>query len=125
MGRIASLAGRVGINTDPRQIDAPSMQTAIFLTQFFAREARRVYGMLSEPPEERDRRKLLALIASRGGEITPRELMRCTRQASTAEAAHRLLADLVQAGYGTWTAPPPSPSGGHAPHLFRLLAPPA
>lgn len=119
---VIQLARDASRSTSSTQIDAASMHTAVRLTQFFAHEARRVYSMLSEPPEERDRRKLIELIAGRGGEITPRDLMRATRRyAATADQAHRVLNDLVQAGHGVWAVPPPASSNGLTPQLFRLL----
>ncbi|MBW3599826.1 MAG: DUF3987 domain-containing protein, partial [Planctomycetes bacterium] len=112
-------------DTDPDRIDAPSMRTAANLIAFFAHEARRIYGMLHEPPEERNRRKLIETITAHGGEITPRALMRSTRLAPTAEAARRLLDDLATIGWGVWLDNPPPPASGHgpAPPTFRLFAP--
>ena len=72
--------GGTGSKGDGTQVGRLKHHTAIRLTRFFSHKARRVYGMLHESPEDRDRRKLVELIAVHGGEITPRDLMCATRR---------------------------------------------
>jgi hypothetical protein len=104
----------------PDRIDAESMRRAVTLTEWFKAEARRVYGLLSETDEERDRRQLADWIAKRGGAVTARELQQGHRQYRTAEDAVAALEDLAEARLGTWQPVPPGSKGGRPYRVFRL-----
>jgi DNA polymerase I-like protein with 3'-5' exonuclease and polymerase domains len=84
-------------------VEPESIEAGVKLCRWFALEARRIYAILSESNEERDTRRLIEFIQSRGGTITVRGLMRanCRRypDAATAEAA---LAELVMSGVARW-----------------------
>lgn len=101
---------------DRQRLDEASMEAAMVLVRWFAREAERVYALLSGSPEDRERARLLEWIASKGGTVTARQLSRGPRpykgDGKKAEAA---LAALVEAGIGRWEAVP----GGRTRH-FRL-----
>lgn len=89
------------------EIDAASMEAGTTLSDWFGHEARRVYGLLAESDEERERRELIETVerigASTGGGITVRDLMRgCARYRGDAELAEMALQSLVEAGRGTW-----------------------
>lgn len=85
------------------EIDTTSMTSGIRLTEWFKHEARRVYAMLSETEEDRDRRELLDWITRKGSTVTVRDLARGPRRyRGDIEAAEQALQDLVQAGYGHW-----------------------
>jgi DNA polymerase I-like protein with 3'-5' exonuclease and polymerase domains len=98
---------------DRRPVGPKSVAAGIALCAWFAGEARRIYTTLAETEEERECRRLVEFIRSRGGRITVRELMRanCRRypDAATAEAA---LGGLVDAGLARWVDVPTTMQGG-------------
>ena len=96
---------------DPDKIDEASIRAGIRLTEWFKNEARRVYAMLSELPDERDRRELIDWIDRKGGSVTAREVQQGHRQYRTAQEAEVALIDLVKAGYGHWERTPPGKRG--------------
>lgn len=102
------------------QIDADSMRRAVTLAEWFKQEARRVYGLLSETDEERDRRQLADWISKRGGTVTAREVQQGHRQYRTAEDAEAAMDDLAKAGLGTWQPVPPTAKGGRPHRVFIL-----
>jgi hypothetical protein len=57
-------------------IDATSMSAGVTLTRWFGHEARRVYGVLGEADDERDRRRLVELIDAKGGAVSVRDWQR-------------------------------------------------
>ncbi len=61
-------------------ISLSHIERAIKITDWFKREARRVYGVLDEDDDDRDSLRLLELVARMGGRITIRELTRTGRQ---------------------------------------------
>jgi hypothetical protein len=101
-----------------------SVDAAITLTGWFAGEATRVYTILIESAEERDRRRLVEFVAARGGSVSTRDLQRAnSRRWPTRESAEEELAALVEAGLGGWEEVPAPRGGGHRQRLFRLHAP--
>jgi hypothetical protein len=68
------------------------------LAGWLADESDRVATLAAENPEETERRKLVELIAAKGGGITPRELQRASRQYATAGDAEAALLRLVREG---------------------------
>src|SRR5207253_2832771 len=93
----------------------------ITLADWFGQEGRRIYGVLGESDEERDRRQLVELIAQHGGSVTPRDLMRSSRRYAQADDANVALDELARAGIGQWRTVPPPRSGGHASRELVLL----
>jgi DNA polymerase I-like protein with 3'-5' exonuclease and polymerase domains len=76
---------------------------------------------LSETEEERDTRRLVEFIRSRGGKVTARTLQRSnSRKYPAVEPAEAALEALVQADLGTWTDPITGPKGGHPTRWFIL-----
>ena len=55
-------------------IDEATMEAAIILTKWFKHETQRVYAMMAESETERDRRKLIEWITSKGGIVTARQV---------------------------------------------------
>lgn len=103
------------------QIDADSMGSGIALSRWFAHEARRVYGMLSESEEDREQRGLVDLIRLRGGRITTRELMRASRKyRKDAEGAEDALNELARAGIGRWNVDNHGGGRGQPKRVFIL-----
>jgi len=80
----------------PDAVDEVSMRAGIALARWFGHEARRVYAMLAESEEDRDRRRLVDLIRIKGGSVTPRDLIRSARLfKDTDEAKGALVSRLV------------------------------
>jgi len=93
-----------GEDVDPSNVDVDSLRAGITLAKWFGREAKRVYSMLRESPEERERRELLDWIERHGGRTTVRELQRngLRRYRGRAEDSRLALDDLAEAEHGGW-----------------------
>lgn len=109
---------------DPEAVDESSIAAGVELSQWFGHECRRVYAMLAESDEDRDRRRLVEKIQRKGGELTARELQQSDRQYRTADDAECALSDLVKARCGQWVDRGPTPRGGRPTQVFRLNRPP-
>lgn len=106
---------------DREVVDAASMEAGIALARWFGREAKRVYAILNEDEEQAAQRRLIDLIARRGGSITARELMRASRPHSKCvEGAETALDHLVEAGYGQWRHEATKRQGGRQVRRFWL-----
>jgi len=102
-------------------IDADSVAAAVTITRWFGQETRRVYGMLAESDDQREQRRLLELVRSKGGRITVRELMHAGRQyRGSADVAESALKELVDIGWGKWQEAPGGPAGGRPSRMFVL-----
>jgi hypothetical protein len=107
--------------SDLRAVGARSLRAGIELVEWFAGEARRVYSILRESTEERDRRRLIDWIGQRGGHVAVRDLQRAnSRRWPTREAAQAELESLVKLDLGTWETVAHAPSGGHDVQRFTL-----
>lgn len=105
----------------PDAVDCGSVQAATTIVKWFSHETVRVYAQLDETEEERDRRRLVDWIETKGGEVTVRDLMRGPRQyRGEAEEAEACLNGLVRAGYGTWEGRRPDRTGGRPCRVFKL-----
>jgi hypothetical protein len=120
LARWVAAAGS-GTGSYPGVMLPDSIEAGITLSRWFGAEAERVYGILAEPRESRDRRMLVEWIERRGGEVTARDLAHGLRAfrglTDTAEAA---LSELVKFGIGCWIAREPSALGGRPTRAFRL-----
>lgn len=103
----------------PDVIDTGSIAAGVKLTRWFGNEARRIYALLGESDDERERRRLVELIENRGGSVTVREWQRC-RSHRTAKDAEAELAALVEAGLGRFKTASPAPKGGAPSKRFML-----
>lgn len=112
-----------GEDVNPDRVDPESMEMAIALTNWFKGETHRVYAVLSETDEDRERRKLVELVERKGGRITVRQLQQGSRQYPTADEAEAALQELVEAGIGTWENVEPSRKGGRPTRVFVLSTP--
>ncbi|MBN2580960.1 MAG: DUF3987 domain-containing protein [Pirellulales bacterium] len=92
-------------------VDKASMAAGITLAMWFKGEARRVYALLGESDEDRNRRRLIEWIERKGGAVTAREVQQGHRQYRTAEDAEAALEKLVKAGDGMWQPTPPGRRG--------------
>ncbi|MBN1554422.1 MAG: DUF3987 domain-containing protein [Phycisphaerae bacterium] len=108
--------------SDLNVVDEESVSAGVALSRWFGQETRRVYAILDETEEDRERRELVELIERHGGNITARELMRSCRayNTSTAEVAEQALAELVQAELGRWEDAESKPRGGRPTRRFVL-----
>jgi len=84
------------------EVDEVSIAIGVELSRWFGQEARRVYEILGESDEDRDRRQLIELIRRKGGTVTGRDLMRSSRMYPTADVAEEALKELIEAGLGRW-----------------------
>jgi DNA polymerase I-like protein with 3'-5' exonuclease and polymerase domains len=112
----------VGLDTDDRRPVGPrSVEAGVELSRWFASEARRIYATLSEGAEEREARRLVEFIRTRGGSIMARALQKSnSRKYPTAEVAEAALEELVAAGLGDWDERPAGFRGGHPSRVFVL-----
>jgi hypothetical protein len=107
------------------EIDAKSIEAGVSLSRWFGNEARRVYAILGESDEQRDRRRLVELIQRKDGSVTVRNLMRCTQMFAKAEIAEQALNDLSEAmpdGKGGWQSVPALLTEEEAIRFLRLDA---
>lgn len=106
---------------DPLRVDLRSMEAAIRVTRWFAREALRVNAMLSESDAERTNRQLVEWIERKGGMVTVRDLTRGPREyRNKPEGAEAALQALVAAGVGCWDTATGGTKGGRPAERFRL-----
>jgi len=104
--------------TDGNVVDQKSIESGIRLSRWFGAEARKVYGILAESPEQRQDRRLIERIQTRGGAATVRELTRSLHiPAATIEQS---LSRLVAAGVGRWEHEKPSETGGRPVSRFLM-----
>jgi hypothetical protein len=103
--------------TDP--VDDRSVAAGIGLSRWFGNEARRVYLILGEKPEGRERRNQTEAIRARGGRVTVREWHRA-RSHDSADDARKELQALVDAGLGRFEPSKPGPKGGRPSEVFVL-----
>jgi len=109
-----------GCTALPGPVDQVAVESGIRLTEWFKHETRRVYAVLGEGDDERDRRELVDLIRRRGGTITARELQQASRAYPMADAADEALTELAKSGRGDWEPIPPTSQGGRPARVFRL-----
>jgi DNA polymerase I-like protein with 3'-5' exonuclease and polymerase domains len=106
---------------DLREIGSKSVEAGIRLCHWFAAEARRIYATLTESADERDARRLIEWVRSRGGRVTAKELQRSnSRKYPIAETATLALDALAEARYGEWVDRPPDAKGGRPTRDFVL-----
>jgi hypothetical protein len=104
-------------------VDAASMAAGIRLVTWFKGEARRVYALLGESDEDRDRRRLVEWIGRKGGSATPREVQQGCRWLKEPGAAEAALDELAKAGWGVWRDSPTTAKGGRPARAFALSTP--
>jgi hypothetical protein len=98
---------------DIRAVGARSMEAGITLARWFAAEARRIYGALTETTEEGDARRLVEFIQARAGSITVKDLQRSnSRKYPGADVAEQALEQLVNKGWARWQDRPLTSKGG-------------
>ncbi len=113
----------VGLDThDDRDVGACSVEAGVTLARWFANEARRVYAALKESDVEKQTRRLMDWIRSRGEEgVTARDLQRSNpARYPRSEDAEAALEALVEAGAGRWEERPTTDRGGQPTRRFHL-----
>jgi DNA polymerase I-like protein with 3'-5' exonuclease and polymerase domains len=117
------IVNRIAQGEDERvAVELESVQAGVTLARWFAREARRIYSLLSESQDERDTRRLVEFIRARGGRISIRKLQKSnSRKYPRTEDAEVALEALVQAGWGEWEPSADAKGPGRpASRVFRL-----
>jgi hypothetical protein len=104
----------------PAHLESSSMQAGIILSRWFAHEARRLYGLLAETEEDRERRELVELIRRCEGRITPRKLAQSNRRYKPPGEAESALDMLAEARVGLWEI---VPSRTNKARVFVLSTP--
>lgn len=104
---------------NPEQVDSSSIEAGRRVAEFFRNEIERLYSTFGETTVDREQRKLIQLIQTKGGEITPRNLCRASRLFRPVETAAALLQKMVDTGRGSWREDRPA-SGGHSSKVFVL-----
>lgn len=104
---------------NPEQVDSSSIEAGRRVAEFFRNEIERLYSTFGETTVDREQRKLIQLIQTKGGEITPRNLCRASRLFRPVETAAALLQKMVDTGRGNWREDRPA-SGGHSSKVFVL-----
>jgi hypothetical protein len=103
-------------------VDESSMASGVRLAEWFKHECRRVYSLLSETDEDRDRRRLAEWLDGKGGSATAREAQQYCHWLKASGAAEAALEELAKAGWGHWE---PTPAGrrGQPTRRFVLSTP--
>jgi hypothetical protein len=108
---------------DPRAeiVTGEVMQAACDLARWFGHEAVRIYASLAETSEQREQRKLVEFIESRGGTVRVRDLMQSYAPLKNQkEKAEAELNALAIAGRGKWESIGTTATGGRPTRDFRL-----
>ncbi len=117
-----ALVGQLVRDPNAEIVTGDTMKAACELASWFGNEAVRIYASLVETQEQRETRKLIEFITSRGGSVTARDVITyywpLKNQTEKAEAE---LNALVKARYGKWEPVPTTAKGGKPTQVFRLL----
>jgi len=109
---------------NPERVDEVSVMAGVTMARWFAYEAERVYMVLHETDQDKERRQIIELIGRKGGKITPRGLRQSMRRfKDSTDEAEQALDELVQAGIGTWEQSNPGGRGGRPTRVFSLSTP--
>src|SRR5262249_41020547 len=122
MALIHHVVTHLGLDTDDlRDVGVRSVEAGVMLARWFAAGGRGVYAILAESTEDRDTRRWVEWIQTRGGTVTAKELQRSnSRKYPTAEAATQALDALAEGGYGDWRDRPAGGQGGRPTRDFIL-----
>src|SRR5262249_53423203 len=97
------------------------MEAACNLARWCGNEAERIYGTLAETQEQREQRKLMEFVESRGCAITVRDVITFYRPLrNQPEKARQAFDKLVKTGRGRWEELHP-PGRGRPTRIFQLL----
>jgi hypothetical protein len=120
-----ALVGQIGRDPNAEVVTGKTMQAACDLARWFGHEAVRIYASLAETGEQREQRKLIEFIESRGGVVTVREVTHyCWSYKGRKEEAEQALSALVKTGRGRWQDIRPD-GRGRPTRRFQLQASPS
>jgi len=122
LGLIFHLTRRAAGDTtleNPEKVDRSSIEAGRRIAEFFRNEIERLYSTFGETSVDREQRKLIQLIQTKGGEITPRNLCRASRLFRPVDNATAILQKMVDTGRGGWREDRPA-NGGHSSKVFVL-----
>jgi hypothetical protein len=118
-----ALVGQLMRDPDAEKITGDVMQAACDLARWFGHEAERIYALIVETPEQRDQRRLIEFITSRGGAVMVRDLMQSFRTLKNNRVgAETALNKLASAGLGEWI-PIQHVGAGRPARKFELKTP--
>jgi Protein of unknown function (DUF3987)/BT4734-like, N-terminal domain len=128
-GKLSGYAARLALigqlirNFDSEIVTADTVRAACEFSQWCGVEDMRIYATLAETPEQRDRRRFIDFIVSRGGAVTVRDVITYywPLRKNSAEAERQLYA-LARAGLGVWKEV--KGARGPATREFQLLQSP-
>jgi hypothetical protein len=105
------------------EVDVQDVEAGIALARWFGREARRVYAVLGETPEEREDLQLVNAIQERGGHVTAGQLAHGgpRRFRGNPHGAEVALMRLAKVGLGRWEESPSTESGGRPTRILVLV----
>jgi len=106
-------------NPQAATVTADATRNGTDLADWFAGEAERVYAVLGESVEDRERRQNLERVGKAGGSVSVREWQRC-RSHKSAAGAEAELEGFVRAGFGSWEMTQPGEAGGRPGKQFVL-----
>lgn len=104
----------------PDAVDAGSIMMGVTFARWFGNEGRRIYGVLAETDQDRERRLLIELIQRKGGRITARDLTKSMRRFADSNEAEEALIELAEGRLGRWEEVPTTAKGGRVTRVFRL-----
>ena len=98
-----ALVGQIARDPNAEVVTGETMQAACDLARWLGNEAVRIYASLAETGEQREQRKLIEFVESRGGVVTVRELTHyCWSYKGRTQDAEQALTALAKCGYGEW-----------------------
>ncbi len=125
LAKIEEYAARLGLvlalAADPgaTEVDEQSMRAGIRLAGWHAGEAERIYAAFAASPADRAENDLVQMIREKfGGQVTPRELKRTSRQYQPTSVAEAALQSLADAGFGSFDYT--IDTGGRPSKIFTL-----
>jgi len=120
-----ALVGQLARDPHAEVITGETMQTACDLARWFGNEAMRIYANLAETGGQREQRKLIEFIESRGGGVSVRDTITYYRPLKNqTKRATEALDALVEVGIGKWEEVFPS-GRGRPTRIFQLSLPSA
>src|SRR5262249_23617557 len=115
-----ALVGQLARDPHAEVITAETIQAACNLARWFGNEAVRTYASLGETREQRQQRKLIEFIESRGGVVSVRDTITCYRPLKNqTKRTTEALDALVEVGLGKWEEVCPS-GRGRPTRVFQL-----
>ena len=116
-----ALVGQVARDQESEKITGEVMAAACELARWFGAEAVRIYASLVETREQREQRKLIEFIKSRGSMVSVRDVTHYYWPLKNqTEKAEQDLTRLVKAGLGKWEEVRPE-GRGRPTRKFQLL----